>query len=411
MQEKKGNIEHFAAHSDKSEHAFIPSNRVWVFRRGIGLDKTEDYFMFEKIDHMLVIFFTWLSNKFPSLLRLFPFLGQLEMLLEPKRQGRRERKKAGGLNAEAVGLRTLGKDTEPEEEDSNVLTRRTLYADVRKHGIGSLFRKSTIVEPTYQEVVVMYRRNPKKSVAALDPTLASATNDRGIFLRGYRNIPMSDLELIFPEKKVGVRPMDFVYLVVTGMIGLATLIIHFSEEVSSWFGLAALLGFVTLAARTFITYRYSIIYYQRFMLGFINDKAMSSDRDVLLYLIDKLKLQELKESAVLYLFLWTYGKQTPEMALKVCQEFLADIQRFDERPTHVRFAVHDALSRLLKLGLAKRADGVESEEVDDRAEYVATSPDKAPSVLGEHWAHIFTATHLPSEAPIPYTSSSAPSMY
>jgi hypothetical protein len=73
--------------------------------------------------------------------------------------------------------------------------------------------------------------------------------------------------------------------------------------------------------RTFITYRYSIIYYQRFMLGFLNDKAyrlslsthtltpshsyltiliafwyrMSSDRDVLLYLIDKLKLQELKE--------------------------------------------------------------------------------------------------------------------
>jgi hypothetical protein len=80
-----------------------------------------------------------------------------------------------------------------------------------------------------------------------------------------------------------------------------------------------LLSFVTLAARTFITYRYSIIYYQRFMLGFLNDKAyrlslslsrhththltyliafcyrMSSDRDVLLYLIDKLKLQELKE--------------------------------------------------------------------------------------------------------------------
>jgi hypothetical protein len=42
---------------------------------------------------------------------------------------------------------------------------------------------------------------------------------------------------------------------------------------SSWFGLAALLSFVTLAVRTFITYRYSIIYYQRFMLGFLNDKA------------------------------------------------------------------------------------------------------------------------------------------
>lgn len=41
----------------------------------------------------------------------------------------------------------------------------------------------------------------------------------------------SDLELIFPEKKLGVRPMDFVYLAATGAIGIATLIIHFSDEV------------------------------------------------------------------------------------------------------------------------------------------------------------------------------------
>lgn len=33
--------------------------------------------MFEKIDHLLIIFFTWLSNRFPSLLRIFPFLGKV----------------------------------------------------------------------------------------------------------------------------------------------------------------------------------------------------------------------------------------------------------------------------------------------------------------------------------------------
>lgn len=41
MQENEDNIERFAPQSDKAENAFIPSNRVWVFRRGIGLDKTE----------------------------------------------------------------------------------------------------------------------------------------------------------------------------------------------------------------------------------------------------------------------------------------------------------------------------------------------------------------------------------
>ena len=124
--------------------------------------------MFEKIDHLLVIFFTWLSNRFPSLLRIFPFLGKVRPAythtlvvracanvahqvksvqeLETKRQAKKHsRRESAGLSADSVGLRTLDKDTQPEDEDSNVITRRTLFADVRKHGLGSLFRKSTIV--------------------------------------------------------------------------------------------------------------------------------------------------------------------------------------------------------------------------------------------------------------------------
>lgn len=113
-----------------------------------------------------------------------------------------------------------------------------------------------------------------------------------------------------------------------------------------------------------------------------------------------------------------------------------DIQRLEKHPTHVRFAVHDALARLLSLGMAKRADGTtytrapnaqavcsyafhvnfgfagrESKNIDDEAEYVATPLDEMPTVLGEHWAHIFATTHLPSDAAIPYTSASAPSSY
>jgi hypothetical protein len=90
---------------------------------------------------------------------------------------------------------------------------------------------------------------------------------------------------------------------------------------------------------------------------------------------------------------------------------MMDIQRLEKHPTHVRFAVHDALARLIALGMAKRADGRESKNIDDEAEYVATPPDKMPTVLGEHWAHIFATTHLPSNAAIPYTSASAPSSY
>lgn len=66
--------------------------------------------------------------------------------METKRQAKKHnRRESAGLSADSVGLRTLDKGTQPEDEDSNVITRRTLFADVRKHGLGSLFRKSTIV--------------------------------------------------------------------------------------------------------------------------------------------------------------------------------------------------------------------------------------------------------------------------
>jgi hypothetical protein len=60
---------------------------------------------------------------------------------------------------------------------------------------------------------------------------------------------------------------------------------------------------------------------------------------------------------VLYFFLWTYGKQKPSLALKVCEEFMMDLQRLEKHPKHIRFAVHDAMARLVTLGLAKTADG------------------------------------------------------
>jgi len=410
MHDSKENVEHLAPNSDKAGRSFIPSNRVWVFRRGLGVDEMKGYFLLEKLDHLLILLLTRFMEMAPGLLHSFPILTRFKLWQVSSQHSAKGMKKTTtkkrGLNAAATGLRTLSPDA-PEDLGSNVITRHTLHDEVRTQGVSSLIRKSTIKEPVYKEVIVMYKRNPRHSVATNDPTETPASNESGIVLRAYRSIPMADLEMVFPEKKLGVRPLDFVYLVATALTGLATLVLHFSEEVSSWFGLAALIGFVTLAARTFITYRYNIIYYQRLILGFVNDKATASDREVLLYMVDKFKLQELKETAVLYFFLWIYGQQSIPEIMKVCESFMLDIQRFDKRPTYVRFAVHDALYRLVKLGLAMRADGLMQDTIDDDAFYQVAPPDKAIAQLREQWANTFS-NHKQTQDGVPslHTSTS-----
>lgn len=49
--------------------------------------------------------------------------------------------------------------------------------------------------------------------------------ERGIFLKHFKNIPMADLEIVLPEKKSpGLTPMDWVTFLVSAAIGLVTVI-------------------------------------------------------------------------------------------------------------------------------------------------------------------------------------------
>lgn len=115
------------------------------------------------------------------------------------------------------------------------------------------------------------------------------------------------------------------------------------------------------------------------------------------------------QTSILYFFLWNYGKQTPGEVLKVpslpfslksippltrrrsfvkvCQSFMLDIQRYERHQTIVRFPVHDAMARLIQLGLAKRADG-ESEAGDEACVLIlfASSQDKT----GIQWTMMHT---------------------
>ena len=93
---------------------------------------------------------------------------------------------------------------------SPVLPQR--FSSQRVHAIAIVFRslpaKMTIVEPTFKQMVVLYRDLPvaaaenvdaKKEAAAV---AAVALQNRRIHIKTFRDIPYSDATVIFPHLKV-----------------------------------------------------------------------------------------------------------------------------------------------------------------------------------------------------------------
>ncbi|KAG0502612.1 hypothetical protein HPP92_002684 [Vanilla planifolia] len=101
--------------------------------------------------------------------------------------------------------------TTEEEDDLFVERIRLEKLDL---SMRNLLGKITIQEPTFDRMIVVYRRastGPKK--------------DRGIYVKHFKNIPLADMELVLPEKKnPSLTPMDWVKFLVSVVIGLVTLV-------------------------------------------------------------------------------------------------------------------------------------------------------------------------------------------
>jgi len=386
--------------SEKREQAFLPSNRVWVFRRGIGTTRTKDYFFFQKLDHMISMVYGWLLERIRSV---------FGKIAPPRAQAPLQPEVPEGASIQPLA------ENQPADGDTNVIQRVTLHDEVAEKGIKCLFEKSILEEATYKEVLVLYRRATPTEESP-DPTESSAKNNRAIFIKVFHDIPIADLEMVFPEKRVRMRPMDLVWITATTGVGLITFALGLSDQLTSWLGLAAMVTLVVLAGRSFMTYRYSMLYTKSSMLSFLYDKSLDTHKGALLYLQDRLKSQELKECAVLYFFLWHGGPQTINELGQACEGFLLETQQEKAKQLNIRFAVKDVLTKLLQWGIAVEAHGQQqqqdktvgetgeeaAEEVVNQKHYGALSPDKAISILEQHWDSLFN-----NNTPIPASSSSS----
>ncbi|MCO5568996.1 hypothetical protein L7F22_022701 [Adiantum nelumboides] len=169
------------------------ANKYALFRQGIGIDRTTDYFIMEKIDSLISRLWDILVLKL-----------RLRRLLFFKQ-----------LNRSSSSISRIV-DSIPDAPDA---AEQDLYVErVRIENLNLSFKdflsKTTVQEPTFERMILIYRQ-------ATPPKSPLKYGDRAIHIKRFRNIPMADMELVLPEKKnPGLTPMDWTKLLISAGLGL-----------------------------------------------------------------------------------------------------------------------------------------------------------------------------------------------
>ncbi|KAJ6841285.1 uncharacterized protein M6B38_308335 [Iris pallida] len=296
-------------------HENLPefSDKYVIFRRGIGIDRTTDLFVMEKLDVIISRLWAWFL-KVTLLERLFS--------KKPKTKPTSDPKKTDEPTADA------------EEQDMFVERIRLENMEL---SMRNLLGKITIQEPSFDRMIVVYRRASTKS-----------ETERGIYVKHFKNIPMADMELVLPEKKnPSLTPMDWVKFLISVVLGLVTLISSLEmPKADIWVVIAILSGLIGYCAKIYFSFQQNMATYQNLITQSMYDKQLDSGRGTLLHLCDDVIQQEVKEVIISYFILMEQGKSTIQELDLQCEELI--LEEFGER---CNFEVKDAVQKLEKLGI------------------------------------------------------------
>lgn len=288
------------------------SDKYVIFRRGIGLDRTTDYFFMEKVDMLIGRFWS-------KLLRIT----RLDKLFSRK-SGRKNKKDP-----------KKDDDIIPDADSADLIERKRL--ENMELSLRSLLTKTTIQEQTFDRIIVVYRRASTKG-----------KTDRGIFVKHFKNIPMADMEIVLPEKKnPGLTPMDWVKFLISAVVGLVAVVSSLEmPKADLWVMIAVLSTVIGYCAKTYFTFQQNMAAYQNLIMQSMYDKQLDSGKGTLLHLCDDVIQQEVKEVIISFFILMEQGKATRQDLDRWCEELIKD--EFNES---CNFDVDDAVEKLEKLGI------------------------------------------------------------
>ncbi|KNA03812.1 hypothetical protein SOVF_205540 [Spinacia oleracea] len=212
-----------------------------------------------------------------------------------------------------------------------------------KVGFSIIFSRSIIQEPTFQELILLYTEE------------TGDTKISSLQLKIYEKIPVPDLSVIFPHKKLSFRILDTVRLDVATIVGLLAYFINykFEDALSSpsyllldVISVSALIIFVTRVA---LGYKQTRDRYELLVNRALYEKTLASGFGSVYFLLDASEQQQYKECILAYgILLKAEKNQFPTRTSlgEECERFL--YSKFKEK---VKMPVDKAVDMLIKFGL------------------------------------------------------------
>lgn len=259
-------------------------------------------------------------------------------------------------------------------------------------------RKQTINFTNYDRVAVYitfkdkaYFEKKKKQPVGFEPS--------STIIKLFQNVPKADLEMLFPNSEVRMRPIDKVIIGASAVVGGAVVLV--TKLGASILLLAALLAFwlgwrsesVEMTQQHFISFGIGIGVFASFIfkewskfknrkikfMKALSDnlyfKNLDNNAGVFHTLIDAAEEEDFKEAVLAYTFLLnsTSGLSASELDKKIEDWFQ---QKYN---CHVDFEISDALAKLEQMRLI----------TCEQETYHALSLAQAKQCLDKHWDTIF----------------------
>ena len=274
-------------------------------------------------------------------------------------------------------------------------TRRDERRNLRK-----FYRKEEFDVPIYQRLFLLFKLKPfdvrvreimasqkidqaeaERLVKKLRASLPGSVSDQNIYMKLFKNIPRTDIEMVFPNTRVKFRMFDKIKLGVSGGGAFGAGVFGTAGKIAAG-GLAAtnpiaLAGaVVTLGGVAFRQTMNFVNQKNRYMVVMAQNlyfHSMADNRGVALKLADRAAEEEVKEDVLLYSVL---AKETAKRSDLPAIDLAIEKYLQDCFGVSVDFDIYDSLDRLL-------ADGMVTERADGTL--VALRPAEAAHFVDKKW--------------------------
>ncbi|KAE8703616.1 putative plastid-lipid-associated protein 10 [Hibiscus syriacus] len=246
-----------------------------------------------------------------------------------------------------------------------------------KTSVSILLSQSILQEPAFGELILLYTKD------FADGDIEDNFEAQVLQLKIYERIPIPDLPVVFPHKKLSFRIIDTVRLDIATILGLSAFLINYKFEdilaspSAIFLDAVAIIALIIYVSRVALGYKQTWDRYQLLVNKTLYEKTLASGFGSVHFLLDASEQQQYKEAILTYAILLNTENGQANCYQQVgdrCERFIYDI--FKQK---VEMPVNKAVSTLVRLGL------VTETIVDGRLKLQAIPCPKAYEALKYRW--------------------------